>query len=339
MGDKTKIQWADATWNPVVGCTKVSEGCRNCYAFDLHNMRYKAKLEGKQLPEQYAKPFSEIQLFPERLEQPLRWKRPRRIFVNSLSDLFHQEVPFEFIRAVWATMALAYQHTFQVLTKRPERALEFFGWMRGQEWRVEESLPNVWFGVTVENQQAADERIPLLLQTTAAVRWLSCEPLLGAIDLHHIQVNSSTAIDSLRGIRHVVEYKEHKFPHTMINWVVVGGESGSKARPMHPEWARSLRDQCQAAGVPFFFKQWGEWAPYVRDDKYTYGDTEKDKYTQAYVNPDGSTGCCWIVDGDGTWQNWTGEPHEKCAVVNRVGKQGAGRLLDGVLWDKYPKEV
>jgi protein gp37 len=314
VGDKTKIQWADATWNPVVGCSKVSEGCRNCYAFDLHTMRHKAKLDGKQLPEQYAKPFSEIQLFPDRLEQPLRWKRPRKIFVNSLSDLFHPDVPFDFIRAVWTTMTLARHHTFQVLTKRPQRALEFFQWMRQQEWGVEETLPNVWFGVTVENQQAADERIPLLLQTPAAIRWLSVEPMVGNVNLNswmtltNRELHEEAAGMSLDPMFFSFNNIDpNGRPLSPISWVVCGGESGSKARPMHPDWARSLRDQCETAGVPFFFKQWGEWLM-VHPDRQSYEFSS---------------------------------PPEKCMEISgsrfyRVGRDKAGRLLDGKLWDQYP---
>ncbi len=306
MGDKTKIQWADATWNPVVGCSKISEGCLNCYAFDLHTMRHKAKQEGKQLPEQYAKPFSEIQLFPNRLEQPLRWKRPRKIFVNSLSDLFHPDVPFDFIRAVWTTMALARHHTFQVLTKRPQRALEFFQWMRAQSWGVEETLPNVWFGVTVENQQAADERIPLLLQIPAAVRWLSVEPMIGPVDLGQWLLTPGWT-PSYYDPDNIHSYPDAEPTNEHIDWVVCSGESGSKARHMHPDWARSLQDQCQAAGVPFFFKQWGEWLM-VHPDRQSYEFSS---------------------------------PPEKCMEISgsrfyRVGRDKAGRLLDGKLWDQYP---
>ncbi|MEO3947654.1 phage Gp37/Gp68 family protein [Gorillibacterium sp. CAU 1737] len=327
MGDKSKIEWTDATWNPVVGCTKVSEGCRNCYAFELHGNRHKGKINGAKLPEQYAKPFSEIQIFPDRLDQPLRWKRPRKIFVNSLSDLFHQDVPDDFIDEVFAVMALCPQHTFQVLTKRPQRMrdylskpsspyaidkladlsplMEQWGWMSPEDaaniappgsvlpkW-PEWPLPNVWLGVTVENQQAADERIPLLLQTPAAIRWLSCEPLLGSVDLI-----------SAGAINYEIVNTWQSTMEPLIDWVVVGGESGSKARPMHPDWVRSLRDQCQDAGVPFLFKQWGEWAPSL----------------SLAALPSKSTEC--VKAGKET--------------LHRVGKRAAGRVIDGRTWDEYP---
>lgn len=298
MGDNTKIEWADASWNPIVGCTKVSEGCRNCYAFDLHKMRHKAKLEGKQLPEQYAKPFSEIQLFPDRLEQPLRWKRPRKIFVNSLSDLFHPDVPDSFLDEIFTIMAKAKQHTFMVLTKRPERMKRYMeSCQRGADdiggrfpWK------NVWMGVTVENQQAADERIPLLLKTPAAVRWISVEPMVGPVDLEKWTRNDDMGVP----VGHE------------IDWVVCGGESGNKARPIHQDWARSLRDQCQAAGVPFFFKQWGEWLEF------------QEATCPGRVPISSLRGNVHTFD-DGT-------------EVVRVGIRAAGRLLDGKLWDQYPRE-
>lgn len=197
MGDKSKIQWTDATWNPTVGCSRVSEGCRNCYAFSLHDMRHKAYMEGKKLPKQYAKPFMDVQTFEDRLVIPLKWKRPRKIFVNSLSDLFHKDIPDHFIWNVFHIMAKCPQHTFQILTKRPERMKQL---LNNRYWRnigdihaliIEGEhretdmpfLPNVWLGTSVENQQTADERIPHLLATPAAVRFLSMEPLLGPVDL------------------------------------------------------------------------------------------------------------------------------------------------------------
>lgn len=330
MGDKSKIEWCDATWNPVVGCSKVSEGCRNCYAFDLHNMRHKAKMEGKRLPEQYAKPFSQIQTFPDRLDQPLRWRRPRRIFVNSLSDLFHPDVPDQFIVDAFTIMAEASHHTFQILTKRPERMKEFLSdpYMANNVWvgtssglterEAEWPLPNVWIGVTVENQQTADERIPLLLQTTAAVRWLSCEPLLGPVNLQST-VGGTLWIGGQRGCsgQHsgIGTPECPREPHHHhdercgpgIDWVVCGGESGSKARPMHPDWAKSLRDQCQAAGVPFLFKQWGEWGIPFPDIPFSGR------------------------------QHTTVVKGETNVGMFRFGKRVAGRLLDGRTWDEYPQ--
>jgi protein gp37 len=237
MSAKTGIAWTDSTWNPVVGCQKVSEGCRNCYALELHQLRHQAYQQGKKMPAQYQHPFGMVQMMPDRLEMPLHWKKPRKIFVNSVSDLFHPAVDFEFINRVFYTMDVANGHTYQVLTKRPERMLAWFE----QAGRYKTDFPrNVWMGVSVENQKAADERIPLLVQIPATVKFVSCEPLLGPVDLQ------------LRG-------RNYGRGDELINWVIAGGESGTHARPMDVTWARYLRAQCQGADVPFFFKQWGEW--------------------------------------------------------------------------------
>ncbi len=217
MPDKTGIEWTDATWNPVTGCTKVSPGCAHCYA-EAITLRFKRG--GPFLPGKTT-----IRLHPDRLNQPELWKEPRRIFVNSMSDLFHEEVPFEFIDAVFEVMESCTRHTYQVLTKRAERMLEYAESRRGRRaWPG-----NIWMGVSVENQYWANKRIPLLRKVPAAVRFLSCEPLLKPLQLE------------LDGIQ----------------WVIVGGESGPRARPMDERWARDIRDQCMQANVPFFFKQWG----------------------------------------------------------------------------------
>jgi protein gp37 len=216
MGDKSKIEWTDATWNPVTGCSKISAGCKNCYAERMV----------ERFPEVYPDGFG-VQLRVERLDQPKRWRKPRRVFVCSMSDLFHDDVPDRFIFDILWTMRTLPRHTFQILTKRPERMRSLVR----RKFRTNEPPQNVWFGVSVENQSAADERIPLLLDTRDAVRWLSCEPLLDPVDL-------GPYLDDL-------------------DWVVVGGESGPGARPMDLDWAREIRDQCIGAGVPFFFKQVG----------------------------------------------------------------------------------
>lgn len=249
MSDKTRIEWTDATWNPVTGCTKVSEGCDHCYAEAIAHRFAGTKA--------YPNGF-DVTLRPERLDQPLRWKRPRKVFVNSMSDLFHKDVPNEYIARVFAVMALAPQHTFQVLTKRPGRMRSLLGsptfmedvWCAFQRpnrrpfdeiGQLPWPLPNVWLGTSVENQKWADLRIPLLLDTPAAVRFISAEPLLGSVSIFN---NSSMD-------RHDAQ----------LDWVIVGGESGPGARPMHPSWARGLRDECQDAGIAFHFKQWGEYTP------------------------------------------------------------------------------
>lgn len=260
--DRTKIEWTDATWNPIRGCTPVSEGCRNCYAAGV------AYRFGQNLNDPYfglaewrggrAVFNGTVMLVDHTLTVPLRWRRPRRIFVNSMSDLFQESVPVEFVDKVFAVMAMADEHTFQVLTKRPERMAEYLKGLRASKDRLAVSLggspeaewldnstvvlPNVWLGVSVENQKAADERIPQLLECPAAVRFLSCEPLLGEVDVMDY-------LDPIDG-----GYVGRSF----IDWIIAGGESGRHARPMDAAWARSLRDQCAEAGVPFLFKQWGE---------------------------------------------------------------------------------
>jgi protein gp37 len=262
VSEKTAIAWTDATWNPVTGCSHVSEGCRNCYAEALSLRFGRSKL-----PWTAPNAAENVKLHPERLKQPLRWKKPRRIFVNSMSDLFHEQVPDDFLVSVFMVMRGAWgpdgdllpveqrpRHIYQILTKRPERMRDF---MRAR-YPEGYGLPNVWLGVSVEDQRSADERIPLLLQTPAAVRFLSCEPLLGPVDLTALTVlepeppNGPGAwLNALTG--HVAGPDD--MLGAQIAWVIVGGESGPHFRPMDLAWAASLRDQCQAAGVPFFFKQ------------------------------------------------------------------------------------
>lgn len=305
----TAIEWTDETWNPVVGCSRVSAGCKNCYAFQLHDMRHKAFQLGRQVPVQYAHPFTKVQLRMDRLGLPASWKKPRMVFVNSMSDLFHEDVPFEFILEVWNRMA-ATPHTYQILTKRAGRMLGFFEWLkegmreRGLD-KWEEGpvpLPNVWLGVSVEDQRAADERIPLLLHIPAAVRFLSCEPLLEDVDIGNwLQRFRCHACGATSSLIHPADSQSFEFceddtihADPSIDWVIVGGESGPGARPMHPDWARSLRDQCQAAGVPYFFKQWGEFVH------------------------------------NGEPADWARQ------TFNRVGKKAAGRMLDGREWNEFP---
>jgi len=232
MSGKTSIHWTNDTWNPVTGCTRVSAGCDHCYAFAQHDMRHVAWKRGRfpTAPAQYHLPFSRVQLLEYRLygkDSPLRWRKPRRVFVNSMSDLFQDAVPDSYIAQVFAVMQHAERHTFQVLTKRPERMARLCR-------DLLPLLPNVWLGTSVEHQAAADERIPLLLQTPAVVRFLSCEPLLTAVDL-----SAYLTTDGM-----------HR-----LDWIIVGGESGPHHRPMQLDWARSIREQCHAAGFAFFFKQ------------------------------------------------------------------------------------
>lgn len=298
MAERSKIEWTDATWNPVMGCTPVSEGCQHCYA--LRMIRRYVGYPG------WPKVPNEVRFFPERLDEPLRSRRPRRIFVCSIADLFHPDVPFEFITEVFDTMC-AWRwpskaaertgdeslledpgHTFLVLTKRPERIQPWLDWV-GDFWPGDRPLsvnlvhfghfgPHIWLGVTAENQARADERIPVLLRVPAAVRWVSIEPMLEAVDLTGVLGDQK------------------------LNWCVVGGETGPGARPMHPGWVRSVRDQCIAAGVPFFFKSWGEWTA-----EYPGGNLAHTAEA--------------IFEGQHFW---------------RVGKARAGHLLDGQEWRQYP---
>jgi protein gp37 len=327
---KSKIEWTNRVWNPVTGCTKISTGCKNCYAEELHNKRHKAYWEGKLqgLP-QYARPFSRVQLHPERLGQPLHWKKPQKVFVNSMSDLFHKDVPFEFIEEVWDAMfdcsfakkGFRTRHIFQILTKRPERAIEFYQYMEAHN--LKSNYNNIWFGVTVENQEQADKRIPLLLQIPAAVRFISVEPMLGPIKL----ISSGTFIDHnyMTGeVRHkmlktnddIISIEKQK-----IDWVICGGESGKNARPMHPDWVRSLRDQCKAADVPFFFKQWGKYKIlYERSNppEFTF---EREYFRYNRINISGGQ------DSHGG----------NLCYYKKVGKRNSGCLVDGVEYKEFPK--
>ncbi|MEW2474644.1 phage Gp37/Gp68 family protein [Micromonospora gifhornensis] len=314
MSDNSSIEWTEATWNPVTGCTKVSPGCDNCYA-ETFAERWRG------IPGHHFERGFDLVLRPERLDQPLRWKRGRRIFVNSMSDLFHADVPDEFIAKVFAVMAATPQHTYQLLTKRHGRMRSL---LNNPEWRSSvfrrESvldlrgpardlptwpLSNVWVGVSVEDQQRADLRIPALLDTPAAVRWLSMEPLIGPVDLRQSLARWQPGDEQ-------PWTGDRLHTRDVLGWVVVGGESGPKARPMHPGWARDLRDQCTTAGVPFFFKQWGEWAP------------------------NGWRAIGWL---DPKRERMVGEPVDDLGhreVMERMGKKRAGRELDGRTWDQYP---
>lgn len=222
MSQSTAIQWTDATWNPVRGCVKVSPGCKNCYA-----ETFAERFRGVQ-GHPYEQGF-DLRLVPEKLAEPLTWKRPRRVFVNSMSDLFQDGVPDEYIDRVFAVMERCPQHIFQILTKRAERMCDYCSTRHGIE--SVSPLENVWLGVSVENQERAEERIPALLQTPAAIRFVSYEPALGPIDFS----------GWLGG----------------LDWIIVGGESGPGARRFDVEWARSAVQQCKEADVPVFVKQLG----------------------------------------------------------------------------------
>jgi protein gp37 len=319
MGN-SKIEWCDRVWNPVTGCTRVSAGCDNCYAKRMH---------GRFHPTYRYSRFEEVEVHSARLQQPVHWKKAQKVFVDSMGDLFHEAVPDEFIDQVFAVMALCEQHTFQVLTKRPERMVSWSrdvgGVMRrdfvnSQLRRLMENMdgfpkmrgflrnapdwpfPNVWLGVSVEDQKTADERIPILLQTPAAIRFVSVEPMLGPVDLIRSggPASSYLMVSPIEGYFNCAgRFIMSKRP--TLDWVICGGESGPGAWAIHPGWARSLRDQCQAAGVPFFFKQWGEWVPV----------SEVEASGRHFHFPDGTT-------------------------MRRAGKKVAGRLLDGRELNEFP---
>lgn len=340
----SKIEWTDRTWNPLAGCSIVSKACDNCYAmkmaFRLEHMGQE-KYKGTTRKTESGRIIwtGNINSDDKALLEPLKWKKPHRVFVNSMSDMFHEKVPFQFIDKVFAVMALTPHITYQILTKRPERMKEYLNqifkkegnylpvyWQKaaasfGQtlNWNnIKFPLPNVWLGTSVENQKAANERIPHLLKCPAAVRFLSCEPLLGPIQLRGtnwgkiLEANSEDSFADFLGGRQLVQKENGSFSAMWIgkiHWVIVGGESGPGARPMHPDWVRSLRDQCQAAGVPFFFKQWGAWLPMDHLVENQYWDSKKSS-----------------TIGTGISTN----------SVFKIGKKAAGRLLDAREWNGMP---
>ena len=344
MAEHTHIEWTDSTWNVVNGCSVVSPGCTNCYAMRLAGTRLQHHPSRSGLTQiSKAGPVwtGEVRFNDKVLLDPLRWRRPRKIFVCAHGDLFHENVPDEWIDKVFAVMALCPQHVFQVLTKRPERMRGYMtprpdecdrpavGKRLGTAGKVWNAafrlvndkpgifsraldaqgitteampwpLPNVWLGVSVEDQKRADERIPILLDTPAAIRWLSCEPLLGPVDLTAKENLAErivrSRIEASTGVRQ--PYRSYL---SKIDWVIAGGESGPGARPMDEAWARSLRDQCADAGVPFLFKQWGAWLPAGQ-----------------------------IAAETGLW-------NPSCGSPLLTTKKNAGRLLDGVQLDGYPQ--
>lgn len=240
----TKIEWTDESWNPVTGCTKVSPGCANCYAEIICKRFWKSW--GYESPPNHFK----VKMHPDRLGQPLRWRKPRMIFVCSMGDLFHEDVSNDFIEQVFAVMLIAKEHTFQILTKRPER---MENWLRNLAMFP---YPNVWLGVSVEDQKAADERIPWLLKTHAILRYVSYEPALGSIDFTHIHYDGKLlGVNCLTGHDYYCGKKESIFAGNKIGWVILGCESGPKRRPFNYDWAQQTRFHCKKFGIPFFFKQ------------------------------------------------------------------------------------
>lgn len=366
MAQKSSIEWTDATWNPVRGCTRVSEGCRHCYAekvaarFSGPGQAYEGL--AKMLDGGEARWTGVLRLVEKALSQPLRWRAPRRIFVNSMSDLFHENLSDADIDKVFAVMALAHQHTMQVLTKRAKRARRYLSdpttprriaricidmMLAGQvkpdaEWPVVSigdidmpddvtmkawPLANVWIGVSVEDQETADERVPHLLDTPAVVRFLSCEPLLGPLDLNRIHETfddgrAHSWESCLNGRRFDPWSDGMRSGYPKIDWVIVGGESGRGfVRALHPKWVRDIRDQCVTAGTAFFFKQWGEYRPCAPDEV----TTPRSGWTP-YLGKAGR-----LMAREELYEQ-NGAAH-----VERLGKALAGRMLDGQTWDQFPK--
>lgn len=302
---KTKIEWATDVWNPVTGCSPVSEGCKNCYA-----RRMATRLAGR-CGYPADEPFR-VTVHPDKLEEPLKWRKPRRVFVCSMGDLFHEDIRDFYIAQVFGVMAACPDSIFMLLTKRPARmnviieekipfwageafpgdcalsqAMEFGNW----------PLRNVWLGVSVENQTTADERVPILLYTPAAVRFVSYEPALGPVDFRSMETPDGDRLGT----------SLYSFGKGCgLDWIIAGGETGPGARPAHPDWFRSVRDQCQAAGVPFFFKQWGEWYPNAID-------------------------CPANIDFN-VRHEFVGD-----VAMARVGRKAASRFLDGREWNEWPE--
>jgi protein gp37 len=334
MADSTKIEWTEATWQVITGCTVVSPGCKNCYAMKLAGSRlmHHPSREGLTQPSAAGPVWNGQVRFNEQwLRQPIGWKRPRKIFVCAHGDLFHEAVPNEWIDKVFAVMAIAKQHTFQVLTKRAERMRDYMLALTPN--RIEAKareldhtfvfegnmllqlpLPHVWLGVSAETQDWADERVPFLQDTPAAVRWVSAEPLLGEIRFDQLERRKKRSLrgdapmergddwvyydNALAGRRST---QNGQYPVAKLDWVVSGGESGVNARPSHPDWFRSIRDQCAKAGTAYLHKQNGEFVSVSE----VAGEGDHHYF------PDGAT-------------------------VRRIGKRKAGRLLDGAQHDGYP---
>mgnify|MGYP003403371850 CR=1 FL=1 len=368
MADNSLIEWCDATCNAVNGCSVLSPGCTNCYAMKLAGTRLRnhPSRAGLTQPSKAGPVWTgEVRLNEDQLIQPLRWKRPRRIFWNAHGDLFHANVPDEWIDRVFAVCALTPQHTHMILTKRPERMREYINDARTQgrialviiDWLLDKviawrepwpvrsigdideptdlaltswPLPNVWLGTSAEDQTRADERIPHLLAAPAAKRFVSLEPLLGPVDLTPEADSTYQRLSQWYGPQGFDETGSQPLQTRMkgyfprLDWVIVGGESGPGARPMHPDWARSLRDQCAAAEVTFLFKQWGEWLPCHSED-----------------NADGCGRLCWPDDGrdiEADFSDMGRHPITSLQMQEfwKVGKKRAGRLLDGRMHSEFP---
>lgn len=306
------------TWNPIVGCSKVSSGCDNCYAermaFRIAQMQLKNHGKNGYHYTEVSKLTSigwtgETRLVKEALDKPLNWKTPRIVFVCSMGDIFHESVHSGAFQMVLDRISSLRQHIFILLTKRPENVMPL---MKRVGWGLP-FPPNVWLGVTAENQEQANKRIPILLSIPAEKRFVSIEPMLGPVDLNAIRPSICKTItqDVLRGIA-TNETQSFRDGLPVLDWVICGGESGAKARPMHPDWVRFLRDQCRLADVPFFFKQWGEWLPF--QDATNPGAVSVQKTINSKMDR--------FDDGE---------------EIIRVGRNAAGNLLDGEQHHSWPE--
>lgn len=336
------MSWWGKSWNPILGCTKCSPACDHCYAERLHTQRHKAKLAGAPMPLCYAEPFDKVRFLPERTWDPLRWRKTQRVFVGNMTDIFHPDVPDGWLDEIFEIMAHSPQHTFILCTKRPKRMEQYINDVinSGMTWReglTGRPLPNVWLGTTIWDQPSADDRIPILLSTPAAKHYVSYEPALGPVDLgpgldsswrrcRTCGAEALALMDSPECGCADPNYAEPGEPVAdwvslpALDWVICGGETGPGARPMHPDWPRALRDQCQAAGVPFFFKQWGEWGPL--EGSHAGAPTPVCYYDESIVG---------TIPG---WQSGISSGGQ--AHMARVGTRRAGRVLDGRTWEEVP---
>lgn len=369
MSDNSKIEWTQKTWNPILGCDGISPGCDRCYAITQANIRaanpnpkVASAFEGLTHRAEAGLDWTgRVNLLPERLLQPLQWRKPAKVFVNSLADLFHKDVPGDYIAQVFAVMAATPRHTFQLLTKRHGRMRSLlnsdaFLTAVGRHWMFNDAipddcawpgwpLPNVHLGVSVESQRWADIRIPALCETPAAVRFLSCEPMLGPVEIPFEIRHPGGCGCGVPGGCDAECFRSAGPASERIHWVICGGESGAGARPMHPGWARSLRDQCQEFEVPFFFKQWGEWGPAPWRVDREPGESDSDYKARAEAVCATHSYPAWadkygLEPLKADHKPWSLErtaiPPEQ-AAMRRWGKRAAGRELDGREWNEYPR--
>lgn len=340
------IEWTDYVWNFLFGCSPKSSGCRFCYAEVFAHRGLHPSHKGlTTLVKGRPRWTGEVRLVEANLDRPLKITKPAKWFVNSMSDFFHEAVTFDMVARAWEVMKATPHHVYQILTKRPENIKKLLP----PDFSAE-NYPNVWLGVSVESQLFADQRIPVLLEVPAAVRFLSCEPLIGKVNLtHYLQLTEDNQYDPDKGGwgydawsgGFVLDGDGDVYdPKPGIHWVIVGGESGRGARPMHPAWVRQIRDQCQSAGVAFFFKQWGNWIPEPPMAFDEHGINlpyqERDPH---FPEIDWNKKVQWgTLTLEGKYFNLTtpfrSDPTEACMF--NLGKKITGRWLDGKVWDEMP---